>query len=78
MKHSFLLLFFFGSLSFGQETDALVFQRDMNEKFSNPEKTPLTEEDLKEFTALDFFKIDSTFKVKVHFLRTPAEAPFRM
>ena len=61
-----------------QEKSVEEFQRDMNEKFSDPERTTLSKDDLAEFKQLDFFEIDSAFQVKAHFLRTPAEAPFRM
>ena len=76
-------LFFLVSLmlsvsAIAQEKSVEEFQRDMNEKFSDPERTPLSKDDLAEFKKLDFFEIDSTFQVKANFLRTPAEAPFRM
>jgi uncharacterized protein (DUF1684 family) len=56
----------------------MKFQQEINEKFGDPQRTPLSDKDLAEFEGLDFFKIDSAFIVKAHFLRTPAEAPFRM
>ncbi|OEY73843.1 hypothetical protein APR40_07510 [Salegentibacter salarius] len=61
-----------------QEKSVEEFQRDMNEKFSDPERTPLSKDDLAKFKNLHFFEIDSAFQVKAYFLRTPAEAPFKM
>lgn len=78
-----LKLFFLVSLMLSvsataQEESLEEFQRKMNEKFSDPERTPLSKDDLAQFKKLDFFEIDSAFLVKAHFLRTPAEAPFKM
>lgn len=78
-----LKLFFLVSLMLSvsataQEENLEEFQRDMNEKFSDPDRTPLSKDDLAQFKKLDFFEIDSAFLVKAHFLRTPAEAPFKM
>ena len=78
-----LKLFFLVSLMLSvsataQEESLEEFQRKMNEKFSDPERTPLSKDDLAEFKNLDFFEIDSAFLVKAHFLRTPAEALFKM
>lgn len=71
----FLIL---GSLGFAQEVDAVVFQKEMNEKFLNPEETPLSSQDLENFKALDFFEINEGYKITANFVRTPAEAPFLM
>ena len=43
------------------------FQYEMNVEFANEEESPLTEEGLKDFTELDFFTIDSTYKVIAKF-----------
>ena len=43
------------------------FQYEMNVEFTNEEESPLTIEGLKDFTALDFFSIDSTYKVIAKF-----------
>ncbi|WP_037315438.1 DUF1684 domain-containing protein [Salegentibacter sp. Hel_I_6] len=74
-----ILILLFGSLnSFSQEITAMDFQQKMNEKFSDPNRSPLSEKDRNEFRNLNFFEIDSSFIVEAHFLRTPAEAPFKM
>ena len=43
------------------------YQHEMNREFSNPEESPLTEDDRKKFESLDFFPIDSTYKVTAAF-----------
>ena len=43
------------------------YQYEMNVEFANQEESPLTEEGLKNFTELDFFAIDSTYKVVAKF-----------
>ncbi|MET2985814.1 DUF1684 domain-containing protein [Aureibaculum conchae] len=54
------------------------YQHKMNREFSDPEESPLTEEDRKKFKNLDFFPIDSTYKVTANFVRTPNEKAFEM
>ena len=78
LKLFFLVSLIFSVSATAQEESLEEFQRDMNEKFSDPERTPLSKDDLAQFKKLDFFEIDSAFLVKAHFLRTPAEAPFKM
>jgi uncharacterized protein (DUF1684 family) len=66
---------------FGQEKNnqtAKEFQDNLNEKFADKEKSPLTEEDFKTFTHLDFFPISETFVVKAKFVRTRKEKAFEM
>lgn len=43
--------------------EAIKFQKNLNKEFSNKEKSPLTEGDLKLFKELDFFPIDTNFIV---------------
>ena len=43
------------------------FQYEMNAEFADEEESPLTEQGLKDFTELDFFTIDSTYKVIAKF-----------
>jgi uncharacterized protein (DUF1684 family) len=78
LKLFFLVFLMLSVSATAQEESLEEFQRDMNEKFSDPERTPLSKDDLAQFKKLDFFEIDSAFLVKAHFLRTPAEAPFKM
>lgn len=83
MQKFLLLLFFCGmAASFAQKPPAVQsiwdFQKAMNAKFNNPEKSPLTVEDRMEFKKLDFFDIDTSFTITAQFIRTPSEAPFLM
>lgn len=57
---------------------AKEFQEKLNMEYADPETSPLDEEDLKDFEKLQFFAIDSTYKVKAEFVRTPSESPFTM
>lgn len=50
------------------ETD---FQKEINTEYKDASKSPLKAKDLKEFTSLDFFKMDSTFVVNAQLKRTP-------
>ncbi len=43
--------------------EAIKFQKKINKEFSNKEKSPLTDEDLKDFNELDFFPIDTSYIV---------------
>lgn len=54
------------------------FRYEQNTYFANPESSPLTEEDVKTFTALDFFEIDEKYKVRAAFERTPDSPIFEM
>lgn len=57
---------------------AVLFQKKINEEFSNPESSPLKEKDLQNFKGLPFFPIDTTFSVVAKLQRTPNEQPFFM
>ncbi|NNC71088.1 MAG: DUF1684 domain-containing protein [Flavobacteriaceae bacterium] len=46
---------------------------NMNVKFSNKETTILSGQDFETFKALDFFPIDTMYKIKARFVRTPNE-----
>lgn len=50
------------------------FQKEMNAKFKDASKSPLTKKGLREFKGLDFFPISDTFKVKAELKKTP-DAP---
>ena len=80
-KLSFLLLFFFNYIV-AQDSIAikeiLTFQKELNREFASEEESPLTSKDYEEFKELDFFKIDTLYRVKAKFIRTPYETPFIM
>tara|TARA_R100000935_G_scaffold53660_1_gene81687 strand:- start:121 stop:726 length:606 start_codon:yes stop_codon:yes gene_type:complete len=54
------------------------FQQKLNTEFADPEKSPLTAQDLKKFEGLTFFEIDTNYVINVEFVRTPSESPFAM
>jgi hypothetical protein len=55
-----------------------TFQDDLNYEYSIENTSPLIKEDLKKFKSLDFFPIDSSYRVVASFIRTPNELPFEM
>ena len=77
-KLIFLVSLMISVSAIAQEKSVEEFQRDMNENFSDPERSPLSKDDLANFKKLHFFEIDSAFQVRAYFLRTPAEVPFKM
>ena len=57
---------------------AVLFQKELNQEFSDPKSSPLKKKDLASFKTLSFFPIDTTFSVKAKLERTPDEQPFFM
>ena len=43
--------------------DIKAFQNELNEQFANEKESPLTKEDFETFESLDFFPIDTAFRV---------------
>ena len=82
MKSLFSIVFIFASsLFFAQENatqTAQEFQDELNKSYADKEKSPLTEEDFKTFTHLDFFPITDQFIIKAKFIRARKEKPFEM
>lgn len=58
--------------------EVLDFQKTMNEEFKNPETSPLTDKQRKEFEGLDFFPPDSIYRVEAIITKTPNTLPFFM
>ena len=54
------------------------FQYELNKEFADPKRSPLTAEDIKIFKELDFFLIDSTYKVKGNFILNKNPILFEM
>ena len=79
-----ILFIFLGSITntFAQSSDKIKsieeFQFQINADFKNPDESPLSVKDLKNFKGLEFFDIDTSFILTAQFVRTPAEAPFAM
>lgn len=82
MKSLFSIVFIFASsLFFAQENatqTAQEFQDELNKSYADKEKSPLTEEDFKTFTHLDFYPISDEFIIKAKFIRARKEKPFEM
>lgn len=83
MKRIILLLsivLFSMGVIFSQDykQEILDYQKEMNQSFVNPEESPLTAEDLKQFKGLDFFPIDEKYKVEARFVLTKDSQAFKM
>lgn len=59
-------------------SDSKKAQQKLNEEYTNPETSILSEEQLKDFEGLAFFPLDSAYIVKAEFVRTPNEKAFEM
>jgi len=53
-----------------------TYQKELNEEFLNPDKSPLTANEQKEFKGHDFFPIDEAYRVIAKFEPTPDSKPF--
>jgi len=79
-----ILIFLLGSITntFAQSSDKIKsieeFQVQINADFKNPDESPLSAKDLKNFEGLEFFDVDTSFVLTAQFVRTPSEAPFAM
>ena len=81
MTSKFLIIAFAGFASyfnsFGQvhlDTTAAmnqiaVFRQELNDRFKDPEKTPLKESDLEDFSELDFFPANLSYRVVAEFIK---------
>ena len=54
------------------------WQQKLNAEFADKEHSPLTKKDWRKFKGLDFFPVDSLWRVEARFVRTPNEKPFEM
>tara|TARA_R110001592_G_scaffold6425_5_gene34585 strand:+ start:431 stop:1045 length:615 start_codon:yes stop_codon:yes gene_type:complete len=52
------------------------YRKEQNEEFLNPDKSPLTANERKEFKGHDFFAIDEAYRVVAKFEPTPDSKPF--
>ncbi len=83
MKNSLLILSLLCmSVLFAQESkqfkEAKKFQQKLNKEFSSKEDSPLSDEDLATFESLDFFPIDSNFRVTASLKLHKDSKPFKM
>ena len=85
MKIRLLLLFLFLILISRNKLVAQTYfneiksyQDTMNVEFANAKKSPLNEDDLIHFQKLDFYNIDSNYRIIAKLNTTPGEFPFPM
>lgn len=55
-----------------------AYRDSLNRAFQDPAESPLTPQDFKSFTGLDFFPIDPEYHILANFVRTPDQKPFKM
>jgi len=58
--------------------DITIFQNDLNEQFANEKESPLTKEDFTTFKSLDFFPIDTAYRVVAKLKYFNNSKPFNM
>lgn len=75
-----LVFLFYSTLTFAQKdlSEAVKFQSELNESFSDSLKSPLMKEDLNKFEGLDFYSISEKYIVEANFIRTKKEKAFPM
>lgn len=62
----------------GKLHEIQAWQNEMNEKFKDPEHSPLKKEAVETFEGLEFFEIDTGFYVVAAIELTPEAKPFKM
>lgn len=60
------------------EAEVKAFQKELNDEYRDPEKSPLPEKGRLKFTGHDFFPANLAYNIKAKFTRTPDEKPFLM
>lgn len=83
MKKIILIALFLTTCSINSQNSAAViditsFQNHLNEEYAHKEKSPLTEEDFKTFKSLDFFPIDTAYRVVAKLKYFKNSKPFNM
>lgn len=74
-----LVVFNFGySQKKFNKAEAEKFQKELNAQYADPKRSPLMEEDLKTFKALDFYPINGNYSVKAKFVEAKNEKVFEM
>lgn len=79
--YKYLVVVLFSIFTFGQENQvkqAEEFQLKLNSEYKDAEHSPLLEEDLAHFEALDFYPISKKYIVETTFVRTKKEKVFKM
>ena len=73
-----LLLISCGESKVDPFQEAIAFQKELNEQFADKEESPLTEEDRLTFENLEFFPIDTSFRVSARLEFHQDRKPFAM
>ena len=79
--NKYLVVLLFSFFAIGQENQIKLaedFQKQLNTEFKDSLHSPLLEEDLAHFDALDFYPISKKFIVEASFVRTKKEKVFKM
>lgn len=79
--YKYLVVLLFSFFAIGQENQIKLaedFQKQLNTEFKDSLHSPLMEEDLSHFEALDFYPISEKFIVEATFVRTKKEKVFKM
>lgn len=69
---------FYASAQECSKENALKYQKQLNEEYADPNKSPLLKEDLATFKTLNFYPVDMEYCVTAKLVRTPDEKPFKM
>jgi uncharacterized protein len=60
------------------EQEVVNFQNELDEEFKNPEESPLTKKERKQFKGHNYFPIDEGYRVEAKFVKTEEAVPFQM
>lgn len=58
--------------------NAVSYQKNLDKEYADPEKSPLTKEDIKTFMGLDFYPVSEKFVVNANFVKAQNEKVFKM
>jgi uncharacterized protein (DUF1684 family) len=64
--------------TFYGSTDVIGFRDGRDKEFRDKTESPLKDEDFANFAGLNYYPIDTAFRVKADFTRTPSEQWFQM
>lgn len=85
MRHFIFILSVFVLTACGTKQATSTYVNDIkserkkkNKEFSNKDKSPLEEKDMKTFIGLNYFPIDSNFRIKAEFTKVDTATPFQM
>ena len=83
MKKIIMIVLFLATYTMNSQNstavlDIISFQNHLNEEYADEKKSPLTEEDFKTFKALDFFPIDTNYRVVAKLKYFKNSKPFNM